>query len=202
MDGICDLDSGIYSKFLLILCKGFISIKMGVMGMGMCKEISLPEFIGVTEQAVVLVVPSLDRNLSELFKRFYEGEEIDYWFNWELSTDCNSEYMVTLEIGWDGEEVIAIGFNLDMWEHLPVINQKGHLLLITDWKLIEEGIAAGMDKLGRFRPRVLLVRDAGRGMDVLTSKVADQAMFCKDSSKLVQLLEILQVNQIPACSLH
>ncbi|HHU86424.1 MAG TPA: hypothetical protein GXZ25_06395 [Peptococcaceae bacterium] len=170
--------------------------------MGMCKEISLPEFIGVTEQAVVLVVPSLDRNLSELFKRFYEGEEIDYWFNWELSTDCNSEYMVTLEIGWDGEEVIAIGFNLDMWEHLPVINQKGHLLLITDWKLIEEGIAAGMDKLGRFRPRVLLVRDAGRGMDVLTSKVADQAMFCKDSSKLVQLLEILQVNQIPACSLH
>jgi hypothetical protein len=74
MDGICDLDSGIYSKFLLILCKGFISIKMGVMGMGMCKEISLPEFIGVTEQAVVLVVPSLDRNLSALFKRFYVKE--------------------------------------------------------------------------------------------------------------------------------
>ncbi len=168
----------------------------------MCKEISLPEFIGETEQAVVLVVPSLDRNLSALCKRLYEGEDLDYWFKWELSTACNSECMVTLEIGWDGEEVIAIGFTLDMWEYLPVITQKDHLLLITDWKLIEEGIAAGMDMLGRFRPRVLLVRDAGRGMNVLTSKVADRAMFCKDSAKLVQLLEILQVSQIPACSLH
>jgi phenylalanyl-tRNA synthetase alpha subunit len=67
MDGICDLDSGIYSKFLLILCKGFISIKMGVMGMGMCKEISLPEFIGVTEQALNLPKDHPARDMQDTF---------------------------------------------------------------------------------------------------------------------------------------
>ncbi|OPZ75743.1 MAG: hypothetical protein BWY80_00007 [Firmicutes bacterium ADurb.Bin456] len=168
----------------------------------MCKEISFPEFIGETEQAVVLVVPSLEQNLTALFNRFYEGDEIDYWFNWELITASNGEYMVTLEIGWDGEEVIVIGFNPVMWEYLPVITRRKHLLLITDWKLIEEGITAGMDVLGRFRPKVLLVRDAGRGMAGLSGKVADEAMFCKESHELVQLLKILQDSQKPACTMH
>lgn len=158
----------------------------------MHKEVAFPEFIGETEQAVVLVVPALDQDLSVLFKRFHEGEEINYWFSWELTSGNDEGYMVTLEIGWDQEDVVSIGFTLDMWEYLPVITKRGNVVLMTDWRLIEEGIAAGMDSMGRFRPRALLVRDAGRGMEDLSSKVAEQAMFHQGSEELVQLLEILQ----------
>lgn len=158
----------------------------------MYKEIAFPEFIGETEQAVVLVVPALEHDLSVLFKRFQDGEEIDYWFSWELALLGEDKFMVTLEIGWDGEDVVAIGFPLDMWEYLPVITRRGHVVLMTDWQLIEEGVEAGMDKLGRFRPKALLVRDAGRGMGELSSKVAEQAMYCKSNSELVQLLDILK----------
>lgn len=157
----------------------------------MHKEIAFPEFIGETEQAVVLVVPALENDLSVLFKRYHEGEEIEYWFSWELTALNGNQYMVTLEIGWDGEDTVAIGFTLDMWEYLPVITRRSHLVLMTDWQLIKDGIEAGMDKMGRFRPRALLVRNAGRGMGDLSSKVADQAMYCKSNIELVQLLDIL-----------
>ena len=168
----------------------------------MDKEIAFPEFIGETEQAVVLVVPALDKELSVLFKRFHEGEEINYWFSWELTSNNNEDYMVTLDIGWDQEDVVSIGFTLDMWEYLPVITQRSNVVLMTDWGLIKEGIAAGMDNMGRFRPRALLVRDAGRGMEDLSSKVAEQAMFHQGSGELVQLLEILQRSFKEGLTLH
>ena len=168
----------------------------------MYKEIAFPEFIGETEQAVVLVVPALEHDLSLLFKRFHEGEEIDYWFSWELTMHNDNQYMVTLEIGWDGEDVVAIGFTLEMWDYLPVITRRSHVVLMTDWQLIEEGIEAGMDKMGRFRPRALLVRNAGSGMGELSSKVADQAMYCKSNIELVQLLDILRDSYSPQGNLH
>ncbi|BAF60392.1 MAG: hypothetical protein HPY89_02120 [Pelotomaculum sp.] len=168
----------------------------------MQKEIALPEFIGETEQAVILVVPALDRCLSVLFKRFHEGEEIEYWFSWELIPAENGGYMVTLDIGWDGENAVSVGFNLDMWEYLPLITKRGHLVLMTDWSLIEEGISAGVDKMGRFRPRALLVRDVGRGMEDLSSKVAEEAMSNRGSTELIQLLEILQSSQKSGLLLH
>ncbi len=66
----------------------------------MYKEIAFPEFIGDTEQAVVLVVPALDQDLSVLFNRFHEGEDINYWFKWELTSGESDGYMVALQIGW------------------------------------------------------------------------------------------------------
>lgn len=168
----------------------------------MIKDIALPEFIGDTLQAVVLVVPTLDQDLSVLFKRFHEGEEIDYWFSWELTSGESDQYMVTLDIGWEGEDVVSIGFTPEMWEYLPVITQRSHVVLMTDWKLIEEGISAGIDKMGRFRPRALLVRDVGRGMEDLSSKVADQAMFRQGKAELVQLLEILRSTLESRLTLH
>ncbi len=167
----------------------------------MYKEMAFPEFIGETELAVVLVVPSLEQDLSVLFKRFHEGEEINYWFNWDLTTVKHNEYMVKLEIGWDGEDVVSIGFTLDMWEYLPVITKRSNVVLMTDWRLIEEGIDAGMDKMGRFRPKALLVRDVGRGMKELSSKVADQVMS-HETNELVQLLELLQQNYKLGLSFH
>lgn len=168
----------------------------------MYKEMAFPEFIGETEQAVVLVIPALDQDLSVLFKRFHEGEEINYWFKWELTSGKSDEYMVALQIGWDGEDVVSIGFTLEMWQYLPVITKRSNLVLMTDWALIEEGIAAGMDKMGRFRPKALLVRDVGQGIERLSSKVAEQAMFRKSSAELVQLLEILQRSFISELNLH
>ncbi|MHB8985965.1 MAG: hypothetical protein ACYC38_08495 [Eubacteriales bacterium] len=168
----------------------------------MSKEIAFPEFIGETEQAVVLVVPSLDDVLSVIYARFHEGEEIDYWYNWELSSLTEGEYMVILEIGWEGEKVVSIGFTLEMWEYLPVITRRVNVVLMTDWKLIEEGIAAGMDQMGRFRPRALLVRDAGRGMTGLSEKVAKEAVFRGEKSELVKLLSILHENMVQGAVLH
>lgn len=168
----------------------------------MSSEIAFPEFIGETEQAVVLVVPSLDDVLSVIYTRFHEGEEIDYWYNWELTPLTEEEYMVILEIRWDGEEGVSIGFTLEMWEYLPVITKRGNVVLMTDWRLIEEGIAAGMDRMGRFRPRALLVRDAGRGMIDLSKKVAKEAVFKGEKSELVKLLSILHDIVIPGVVIH
>ncbi len=98
--------------------------------------------------------------------------------------------------------MISIGFTFDMWEYLPVITKRSNLVLMTDWALIEEGIAAGMDKMGRFRPKALLVRDVGQGMDKLSSTVAEQAMFSEKSAELVQLLDILQRGFISGCNMH
>ncbi len=168
----------------------------------MYKEIAFPEFIGDTEQAVILVVPALDQDLSVLFNRFHEGEDINYWFKWELKSGESDVYMVAMQIGWDGKDVISIGFTFDMWEYLPVITKRSNLVLMTDWALIEEGIAAGMDKMGRFRPKALLVRDVGQGMDKLSSTVAEQAMFSEKSAELVQLLDILQRGFISGCNMH
>ncbi|NQS75078.1 MAG: hypothetical protein HQP61_01355 [Peptococcaceae bacterium] len=166
------------------------------------KEMAFPEFIGETEQAVIMVVPTLEQDLSVLYKRFHEGEEIDYWFDWELTSINDNEYVVTLKICWEGEGVVSIGFTLDMWEYLPVIIKRGHLVLMTDWSLIEEGITAGMDKMGRFRPKALLVRDVGEGMEGLSNKVADTAMNKKSSTELIQLLEILQSGSKTDFNIH
>jgi len=35
------------------------------------KVMAFPEFIGETEQAVIMVVPSLEQDLSVLYKRFH-----------------------------------------------------------------------------------------------------------------------------------
>ncbi len=166
------------------------------------KEMAFPEFIGETEQAVIMVVPSLEQDLSVLYKRFHEGEEIDYWLNWELTSISDNQYVVALKIGWEGEDVVSIGFTLDMWEYLPVIVRRDNLVLMTDWRLIEEGIAAGMDKMGRFRPKALLVRDAGQGMAGLSNKVADKAMCRGSSTELIQLLEILQSGRKTNLNIH
>lgn len=166
------------------------------------EKIALPEFIGETEQAVVLVVPSLDQVLSVLYTRFHEGEEIDYWFCWELTSLPEEDYMVTLEIGWEGEKAVSIGFTLDMWEYLPVITKRSNVVLMTDWKLIEEGIVAGMDRVGRFRPRALLVRDAGRGMTDLIEKVARESAHRGEKSELVRLQSILHQGLTPGELLH
>jgi|GEM_PF-2433655 len=168
----------------------------------MYKEIAFPEFIGETEQAVVLVVPALDDELSVLFKRFHESEEINYWFTWELTSNNNDGYMVTLDLGWDQEDAVSIGFTMDMWKYLPVITQRSNVVLMTDWRLIKEGIAAGMDNMGRFRPRAILIKDAGRAMEDLSGKVAEQVIFNQSSRELAQLLEILRRSCKEGLTLH
>lgn len=168
----------------------------------MQNDIAFPEFIGETEQAVVLVVPSLDEVLSVLYTRFHEGEEIDYWFYWELTPLTEEEYVITLEIGWEGEKGVSIGFTLEMWEYLPIITKRCNVVLMTDWSLIEQGIIAGMDRMGRFRPRALLVRDAGRGMAKLSEKVARETVFKGENAKLVRLRTILHEGLAPGEVLH
>jgi hypothetical protein len=158
----------------------------------MLKEMAFPEFIGETEQAVIMVIPSLAQDLSVLYRRFHEGEEIDYWFNWELTSVRHNEYMVTLKIGWDEDDLVSIGFTLDMWEYLPLITKKSNVVLMTDWRLLEEGILAGMDNMGRFRPQALLVRNVGHGMEGLSDRVAEQVMFRENNAEMLQLFEILQ----------
>ena len=168
----------------------------------MTKETAFPEFIGETEQAVIMVVPSLDQDLAVLYRRFHEGEEIDYWFDWELTSVSNDEYMVTLRIGWEGTEAVSIGFTIEMWEYLPLITKRSNLVLMTDWRMIEEGVGAGVDTIGRFRPNALLVRDVGQGIEALSSKVAEKAMFRESNTELSQLFEILRSGLKTNLNLH
>jgi hypothetical protein len=135
------------------------------------KEILFPEFIGETEEALVLVLPTLKEHLAGLFTRFHAGEEIDYCFSWELVEIDEKDFLVVLDIDWDEGTGIGVGFSSEMWEVFRSVSSMQQLILICDWELMTMGIAGEIDDDEDFKPYALLIRDANRGL----WKLLDQA---------------------------
>lgn len=131
------------------------------------RELVLPDFIGESERGMIIMVSALQDELEPLFRRFHRGEEVPYWFGWELVETGGQNYLVALEIKWEGGGGVVIGFTPEMWHILPALRQKEHLTVITDWNLIGEEKANPS--------RALVIRDAYRGMDILVRQVAQTA---------------------------
>ena len=162
----------------------------------MHKQVVFPEFLGESELAVVVVIPSLKEDMSHLFKRFHAGEEIDYWFSWDLVVTDSAEYLVLLEMNWDQEESLVVAFNREMWEFLNVMAEKQSMVLMADWQIVDEG-APDLLREEEFRPYALLIRNVHTGLDKLYNHVKELVGVNEGIEELIQLQLILEGTQFP-----
>ncbi|CCO09132.1 hypothetical protein [Desulforamulus hydrothermalis] len=158
----------------------------------MHKQVVFPEFLGESEIAVVIIIPSLQQELGDLFERFYAGDEIDYRFTWDLVVTNTAEYLVVLEIDWDEGEGLLVAFSPEMWEFINLIAQKQNLVLVGDWGALEEGAALALAEGGEYRPYALLIRDAHSGLDKLYDHVKELAAANQEVPELARLQLILE----------
>ncbi|AEF94684.1 hypothetical protein Desca_1839 [Desulfotomaculum nigrificans CO-1-SRB] len=167
----------------------------------MQKQVVFPEFLGESELAIVVVISSLKRDLSHLFERFHAGEEIDYWFNWNLVVTDTAEYLVVLELEWDQGEGLTVAFSREMWEFLGLMIQKENLVLLADWQMLEEG-APVMAEVAEFKPYALLIRDVDAGLDRLYDHVRELAEVNQEIEELTELMLILEGAESQPITLH
>lgn len=153
----------------------------------MTKEILLPEFIGETEEALILVLPTLKEHLAELFERFHAGEEFDYCFSWELVEIDDHNLLVVLDIDWEEGTGIGVGFSTEMWEIFRSVSTKQQLILICDWDLMTMGLNDEIDFDDDFKPYALLIRGANRGL----WKLLDQASYIQPTEQQKEVVEYL-----------
>jgi len=150
------------------------------------REIALPDFIGESEHGMIVMVSALEDELEPLFQRFHRGENVPYRFGWQLVPLDAQNYLVTLDLNWDGGNEVAIGFTPEMWGILPAVRHKD-LTVITDWELVGQQTEISPAKS-------LVIRQAYRGFDELIRQVAQILPPLQGShpgEKLEKLQEIL-----------
>ncbi|RKO66169.1 hypothetical protein [Desulfofundulus salinus] len=150
------------------------------------REIALPDFIGESEHGMIVMVSALEDELEPLFRRFNRGEMVPYRFGWQLVPIDGQNYLVTLDLNWDGGHEVAIGFTPEMWDILPAVRHKD-LTVVTDWDLVGQETKISPSK-------ALVIRQAYRGFDVLIRQVAQVVPPLQGShpgEELEKLQEIL-----------
>lgn len=152
------------------------------------QEIFFPDFIGESDYGMVVMVSGLDEGLEPLFNRYLSGEDVEYWFAWDLVQVENDGFLVTLGVSWDnGGEGVSIGLPSELWHMLPSLKEKENLALMTDWTLVD----GSLDEEDDIYPRALLIREAYRGLDDLAFQVAEITVTGGGSRELSKLQEIL-----------
>jgi len=156
------------------------------------KQVVFPEFLGESEIAVVIIIPSLKEDMGDLYERFHSGEEIDYWFSWDLVVTNTAEYLVVLEIDWDRGEGLIVAFTPEMWEFINLIAQKQNLVILGDWGALEEGASLAFEEEGEYRPYALLIRDVHTGLEKLYDHVKELVSVNREVEELAKLQLILE----------
>jgi len=159
-----------------------------------------PEFIGESEIAVVVIVPSLKEDMAELFERFHGGEEIDYWFSWDLMVTNTAEYLVVLEINWDQGEGLILAFTTEMWEFINLIAEKGNLVILGDVDELAEGASIIFSE--EYKPFALLVRNVSDGLVKLYNHVKELVEVNQDIEELAKLKLILEGTKAQNITYH
>ncbi len=168
----------------------------------MTKEIAIPEFIGESDDALVLVLPTLKDELSGLLEKYYAGETLNYSFGWELVNIANDEYLIVLDIDWEDGSSAVIGFTSEMWEIFRHASSRQNLILMLDWELIMKGIAGGIDHHGDFKPQAILIRGVNRGLLNLLEQAEELDPIEKQSEDLEYLFDVLREIQKEKYLLH
>lgn len=168
----------------------------------MHKQVVFPHFLGESEIAVVVIIPSLKEELRNLFERFHSGEEVDYWFSWDLVVTDTAEYLVVLELNWDQGEELIVAFSQEMWEFILLMAQKENLVIMADWNAMEEGTPVVFNEEGEYKPYAILIRDIHLGLEKLYNHVKELASFNQDVEELVKLQLILEGTQFSSITYH
>lgn len=134
-------------------------------------QVHLPDFVGRSEQSVIMLVSSLDKELNDVFKRFHRGEQVAYRFDWNLEQDNNKNDMVVFSLEFDTGEKASIALSPLHWDCLPSVLSLGYLVLMTDSNLLQAGgEPAGMAE----KPRAFVIHNAFLGMDGLLKQVNER----------------------------
>ncbi|ACV63186.1 hypothetical protein Dtox_2375 [Desulfofarcimen acetoxidans DSM 771] len=162
------------------------------------REIVLPELVAELDDALILVVTSSGDGLMGLFERIYRKEEIDYRVKWELIKKDDKNYLIGLLVLWDSEkDPVTIGFSQELWNFLSIIRQKGQLILMVDWRILEEGLTFEGEIMDTILPKAMVINDAETGMDFLLKQVIDEVLSSEPQEKLYELLDILRPAAAP-----
>ncbi|WP_238442523.1 hypothetical protein [Desulforamulus reducens] len=165
------------------------------------KQVVFPEFLGESEIAVVVIIPSLKEDMTDLFERFHAGEEVDYWFSWDLVVTNTAEYLVVLEINWDQGEGLIVAFSSEMWEFINLIGEKGNMVILGETGELEEGATLLYDE-GEYKPFALLIRDVDNGLAKLYDHVKELAAVNENIEELAKLQLILQGSKTQVTTYH
>lgn len=168
--------------------------------MVLLKQVVFPEYLGESEIAVVVFIPSLKEDLKDLFERFHGGEEIDYWFSWDLVVTNTAEYLVVLEINWDQGEGLTVAFSTEMWEFINLMALKENLVLLADGDELNEGSL--FDPTEEYKPFALMIRDVHTGLEKLYEHIKELLVVNQDVEELARLQLILEATKGPAITYH
>ncbi|WP_066638909.1 hypothetical protein [Desulfolucanica intricata] len=162
------------------------------------QEVLLPELVAEFDDALILIMSNVDDYLTSLYDRISRGEEINYWFRWDLIKTDNLDYIVVLVVNWGSdEESLSIGFTPELWDFLGVVRDRGQLVLMTDWGIFEETIPVEVDIRDLLKPKALIINDAYSGMEKLSKQVVDEALVNEPKEELYDLLDILRPSAYP-----
>lgn len=134
-------------------------------------QVQLPDFVGKSDQSVVMLVSSLDEEFNDVFTRFHKGEQVAYRFHWNLEQDSDQNEMVVFSLEFDTGEKASVALSPLHWDCLPSILSLGYLVLMTDPNLLDaEGKPAGEVE----EPRAFVIHNAFLGMDDLIKQIKER----------------------------
>lgn len=126
-----------------------------------------PDFVGKSENAVVMLVSSLDDELEDVYERFHRGEKLAYRFFWHLDGDNETGDVVILTLEFDQGEKMQIKLTPYHWDCFPYLLTLGYLVIMTDPGLLNEATIP-------LEPRALVIENAFWGLDNLARQAHEQ----------------------------
>ncbi|MCF8011176.1 MAG: hypothetical protein K9L17_09715 [Clostridiales bacterium] len=152
-------------------------------------KVYIPDFVGRSEMAVIMMLTSLAEKLNNVMERFHNDEQVQYRFIWNLEQDDDSNYMVLLYLEFDSGEIVNIGLYPYHWDCLPSILSTGYLVIMTDERLLgdQDGTAGSEDG----EPRAVVIHNAFTGLDRLV-KEAREKVENDESEDLKLILKLFE----------
>lgn len=165
-------------------------------------EIFFPDFVGEWDYGMVFMVSGLNDQLRNLYERFCTGEDINYWYGWDLVDLGEDEYLVTLSVSWEDGRTVLIGLTAEMWDLIPHLIEKQDLALFTDWSQdCLSCSSCGVEEEQELLPHALFIRQAHRGLDDLAISVMHALEKKPQDARLQRLQNILISGVVPG-TLH
>ncbi|GEM_PF-2968942 len=150
-------------------------------------KIYAPDFVGKSDQAVVILASSLDQELDGVMERFHRGDQVVYRFDWGLEKDGEQNDMVVFTLEFALGEKVAIGLSPLHWDCLPSVINLGYLVIMTDPDLLDENKKTENQE----EPRALVIHNAFKGLDELAGQVNERLKTGDEPGNLDLLLRLL-----------
>lgn len=149
-----------------------------------------PDFVGKSGRAVVILVSSLDDELSGVIDRFHRGEQVAYRFEWHLKKNEEGKYLVVFFMEFNTGEKLSIPLYPYHWDCLPAIISLGFLVLMTDSDILNKESLITDENIPE--PRALVIENAFWGLNEMVNQIGKEIQT-QQSEELDLLLKLLDI---------